>query len=188
MSDLPQAICYTQPHGDLKEIRLTSWTMAVVLGKRYGFKYVWSTDSDTRVLPDTISTMAHTLAAEPNAGGASVHVRLHNEKETNIAQMTGLTFALDTYLNRAAAGALNKSEYLHGPATILRLSALEEVIVPWCRFHYFFSDRSQNTVSCSTLVIGSCSQPTRLSTKISSIRCFWQRRDGKDCTLKPPQF
>jgi hyaluronan synthase len=144
---LPKAICYTQPHGDLKEIRLTSWTLAVVLSKHFGFKYLWSTDSDTIVLPETISDMASVLAAQPNAGGASAYVRLHNESESLISRMVAAMFAMDVYLNRAAAGALRRSEYLHGPATIFRLSALQEVIVPWCRFHYFFSDRSFNTVS-----------------------------------------
>jgi hyaluronan synthase len=146
-STLPQAICYTQPHGDLKEIRLTSWTLAYVLGRDFGFEYLWSTDSDTVVPRDTISNMASVLGATPTAGGASAYVQLHNVCDTPIAQMVGASFALDMYLNRAATGGLNKSEYLHGPATIFRLSALSEVIVKWSRFHYFFSDRSQNTVS-----------------------------------------
>jgi hyaluronan synthase len=146
-STLPQAICYTQPHGDLKEIRLTSWTLAYVLGRDFGFKYLWSTDSDTVVPHDTISTMANVLASTPKAGGASAYVQLHNVYDSAIAQMVGVSFALDMYLNRAATGGLNKSEYLHGPATIFRLTALSEVIVKWSRFHYFFSDRSRNTVS-----------------------------------------
>jgi hypothetical protein len=146
-TQLPRAICFTQPHCDLKEIRLTSWVLALVLKKHFGFKYLWSTDSDTIVLPDTIANMSAVLAAEPQAAGASAYVRLHNADETVVSKMTSLVFALDTYMNRAAAGALGKSEYLHGPATIFRLSALHDVVVPWCQFHYFFQDNSENCVS-----------------------------------------
>lgn len=145
----PQAVCFTQPHCDLKEIRFSVWIVSFVLADKYGFEYLWSSDSDTRVEPDTLDTLARVIRAEPQAAGGGVYVRLHNAAASAFSRMASLAWGLDTYMNRAALGAFGTSECLNGPSSMYRIAALRDVAVPQYRFHYFKQKdgKYQNTVS-----------------------------------------
>ncbi|OKL55773.1 hypothetical protein UA08_08897 [Talaromyces atroroseus] len=59
------------------------------------------------------------LAAEPEAGGASALVQLNNGHVSFISQMAQTAFRSDVYLNRAALGAIGRSECLNGPGLAL---------------------------------------------------------------------
>lgn len=135
--EAPSAVCFNQPHSDLKEIRTSAWIISMILADAYGCEYLWSSDSDTIVQQDTLTNMLCVLQQEPGVGGGSVFVRLHNKGASAISRMASAAFSADTYLNRAALGALGTSECLHGPAAMFRLKALRGVVVPWYRFRYF---------------------------------------------------
>lgn len=141
----PRGVCFYQPHCDLKEIRFSVWMFSMVLADTYGFEYLWSSDSDTQVLSNTIEILAKSLKAEPKAAGAGSYVRLHNAEASDVSRMAGIVWALDFYMNRAAIGALGMSECLNGPSSMYRISALREVMVEQYRFHYF--QTTENTVS-----------------------------------------
>ncbi|KAF2094305.1 hypothetical protein NA57DRAFT_60935 [Rhizodiscina lignyota] len=140
----PKGVCFYQPHCDLKEIRFSAWMVSVIIADVYGFDYLWVSDSDTQILPDTVTTLARVLKSEPKAAGAGAYVRLHNAEVSSISRMAGLAWALDTYMNRAALSALGTSECLNGPTSMYRVSALREVMVVQYRFHYLES--TENTV------------------------------------------
>lgn len=125
------AICFTQPHRDLKEIRLAAWVLSIVLADLIGSEYLWSSDSDTIVLPDTIQNLSRILSTETDAGGASALVQLNNGQVSLISQIAETAFICDAYLNRAALGALGRSECLNGPGSIFRIAALRRVVASW---------------------------------------------------------
>lgn len=69
------AICFTQPHRDLKEIRLAAWVLSIVVADAQKVDFLWSSDSDTMVRADTISSLTRIVAAEPKAAGGSALVQ-----------------------------------------------------------------------------------------------------------------
>ncbi|KAH7400433.1 hypothetical protein BKA64DRAFT_642579 [Cadophora sp. MPI-SDFR-AT-0126] len=105
-------ICFTQPHRDLKEVRLAAWILSIVLK---GVEYLWSSDSDTIVLPDTIFNLTKLLPQSPQ-------------------QQTA--YNCDAYLNRSALGAIGRSECLNGPGSLFRIAALRTVAASWHHCQY----------------------------------------------------
>ena len=130
------AICFTQPHRDLKEIRLAAWILSIVLADMCNIEYLWSSDSDTIVAKDCIQNAFKILVSEPKAGGVSALVQIATTNLPIISRMAQTAFAFDAYLNRAALGATCRSECLNGPGTMFRIPALREVAVPWYRVQY----------------------------------------------------
>lgn len=166
----PRGVCITQPHCDLKEIRFTAWMVSFVITDTYGYDFLWSTDSDTRVTNETIKTAARVVAAEPEAGAGSAYVQLHNAGASTFARMASMAWALDTYLNRASIGALGTSECLHGPSSLFRMTALREVAVKQYLFQYF-----RQTDNCVSIFCRGSPQSlmrARSSTKTFRRLCF----------------
>ena len=125
------AICFTQPHCDLKAIRFSAWLVGTVLAECYGIDFIWSSDSDTIVRPDTIPNITMAMARDPCIGGASAVVCVHNSHDSMIAKLATIMFALNTYLNRAAMGALGQSDCLMGSSSAFRVDALRQMLMPW---------------------------------------------------------
>lgn len=130
------AVCVQQPHLDLKEIRFTAWIVSIVLADIYGFEFMFSSDSDTLILPNTLDTLTLALTKEPKAGGAHAHGLAHNRDMSLISQMASTSFALenDSSLYRAPLGALGRSEVLPGPTAFFRICAHREAIVGWYQY------------------------------------------------------
>lgn len=119
--------------------------VSFVIADTYGYDFLWSTDSDTRVTAETIQTAARVVAAEPEAGAGSAYVQLHNANVSTFSKMASMAWAFDTYLNRASIGALGTSECLHGPSSLFRMTALREVAIKQYLFQYF--NQIENCVS-----------------------------------------
>ncbi|KAH7364857.1 hypothetical protein BKA65DRAFT_573415 [Rhexocercosporidium sp. MPI-PUGE-AT-0058] len=125
------AICFTQPHRDLEEVRLAGWILSIVIADLKNANYLWSSDSDTIVLPVTISNCSKIVAAKPAAAGASALVELSTSHVSFIGQMAQTAYNWDEFLNRSALGALGASEYLKGPGLLFRIAALRTVAASW---------------------------------------------------------
>lgn len=130
------AVCFTQPHRDLKEVRLAAWILSTVLADLKDIDYLWSSDSDTIILPDTISSLSKIVAAEPSAAGASALVQLNTSHLSFIGQMAQTAYNCDAFLNRSALGALGASECLNGPGSLFRIAALRTVAASWYHCQY----------------------------------------------------
>ncbi|KAL9026475.1 MAG: hypothetical protein Q9180_007479, partial [Flavoplaca navasiana] len=130
------AICFTQPHRDLKEIRLSAWILSIVLADMYNIEYLWSSDSDTIVAKDCVQNAFKIMVSEPKAGGVSALVQIATTNLPIISRMAETAFAFDVYLNRAALAATCRSECLIGAGSMFRIPALREVAVPWYRIQY----------------------------------------------------
>lgn len=170
----PRAICFTQPHCDLKEIRFSAWMVSFVVADAYDFEYLWSSDSDTRVEPNTLDTLARVIRAEPKAAGGGVYVKLHNAGASAFARMASLAWALDTYMNRSALGAFGTSECLNGPSSMYRISALRDVAVSQYRFHYFQQKEGQYTNTVGVYVCNA-RRPEDLTKTRSSMKTYKPR-------------
>lgn len=135
-SSLPNLICFTQPHRNLKEIRLASWMISSVLAELYDLEYIWSSDSDTLVRPSTLTSAAGILSSDGRVGGLSALVQLNNGDASFVSGMAQAAFGCDSYLNRAALGSIGRSECLNGPGSMFRATALREVAFQWYCFEY----------------------------------------------------
>ena len=125
------AICFTQPHRDLKEIRLSAWVLSIVLADLSGINYLWSGDSDTLITEGCVQSALQILAADPGAGGVSALVQIDTRGPSAITRMTQTAFAFDAFLNRASLGSIGRSECLNGPGSIYRIESLRKVLVSW---------------------------------------------------------
>ena len=139
------AICFTEPHCDLKAIRFSAWLVGIVLADCYGIDFIWSSDSDTIIRHDTIPNITRAMARNACIGGASAVVCVHNSRDSTIAQLATVMFALNTYLNRAAMGALGQSDCLMGPSAAFRVDALRQLLMPW----YCYRVKASKVVSTS---------------------------------------
>lgn len=135
-SGKPLFICFTQPHSGTKEVRFAALLFSIVLADIFAIEYIWSSDWDTLILTNTIPSMTRTLSAEPTAAGASSLVQLNNGDVSFVSRIAKACFTCDFYLNRAALGALGRSECPNGPGTMFRKSALREVMIPGIWYHY----------------------------------------------------
>lgn len=133
----PMAICFTQPHRDIKEIRFAAWIAAIVLADSYGFDFLFSTDSDTMILPDNLKNLTAILTAVPTAAGTSAQASAHDKSASPIAQMASILLACESYLYRAPLGVFGISEVLPGPSAFFRLKTHCEAVVPWYRYKIF---------------------------------------------------
>ncbi|KAJ5038744.1 uncharacterized protein L3040_006424 [Drepanopeziza brunnea f. sp. 'multigermtubi'] len=130
------AVCFTQPHRDLKEVRLAAWVMSIVVADLRDVGYLWSSDSDTVILPDTISSLTKIVAAEPRAAGGSALVQLNNAHISFVSRMAQTSFSCDAIMNRSANAAIGRSECLNGPGSLFRIAALRTVAAGWYRCQY----------------------------------------------------
>jgi len=135
-NETPLFVCFTQPHAGLKEIRLATLILSIVLADLYDTEYIWSSDSDTLVCDETLPSIARILSAEAKAAGASALVRLNNAHQSSVSSMASAGFMCDAFLNRAALSALGRSECLNGPGSMFKKSALRKVVVPWYQYSY----------------------------------------------------
>lgn len=110
--------------------------VSTVLAELHDLKYVWSSDSDTLVRPDTLTNAAAILSSDEKAVGVSALVQLNNGNASFVSGIAQAAFAYDAYLNRAALSSLGRSECLNGPGSMFRASALGEVAFQWLCFKY----------------------------------------------------
>jgi hyaluronan synthase len=124
-------ICIQQKHMHKKGIMFTTYIFALVIADILGVEFLWSSDSDTLVLPDSIERTVNSIAADSSIGGASSGLIVHNETETAVTKLSATVYWGELYLTRSTPAATATSDCQSGPSTLFRLAALPGILVPW---------------------------------------------------------
>jgi hyaluronan synthase len=114
-----------------KGIMFTTFVFSLVIADILGIEFLWSSDSDTIVFPDSLERTVNAFAADPQAGGASSGLVVHNADETSITKLASAVYWGELYLTRSTPAATGTSDCQSGPSTAFRLAALPEILVPW---------------------------------------------------------
>ncbi|CRL28903.1 unnamed protein product [Penicillium camemberti] len=124
-------LCLFQPHLHKKGIMFSAFIFSIVISEMLGIEYMWSSDSDTIILPDTLRGTIGTIAGDPHVGGGSAGLILHNENETITTKLAGMVYWSEVYVSRSTALASGISDCQSGPSTAFRVSALPAILYPW---------------------------------------------------------
>ncbi|KAH6614373.1 hypothetical protein B0J18DRAFT_389020 [Chaetomium sp. MPI-SDFR-AT-0129] len=124
-------LCLKQRHMHKKGIMFTAYIFSLVIADILGVEFLWSSDSDTIVFPDSLERTINTIAHDPNAGGASSGLVIHNSQETTITKLASAVYWGELYLTRSTPACTGTSDCQSGPSTAFRLAALPEILVPW---------------------------------------------------------
>lgn len=124
-------LCLKQRHMHKKGIMFTTFIFSLVIADILGVEFLWSSDSDTIVFPDSLEGTINTIAADPDAGGASSGLIVHNAEETMVTKLASAVYWGELYLTRSTPACTGTSDCQSGPSTAFRLAALPEILIPW---------------------------------------------------------
>ena len=124
-------LCLKQRHTHKKGIMFTTFVFSLVIADILGIEFLWSSDSDTVVFPDSLERTINTIAADPHAGGASSGLVVHNSQETTVTKLASAVYWGELYLTRSTPACTGTSDCQSGPSSAFRLAALPEILVPW---------------------------------------------------------
>lgn len=114
-----------------KGIMFTTFIFSLVIAEMLGIEFMWSSDSDTMVLEDTLERTISTIAGDPTVGGASSGLTVHNGDDTVVTRLTATVYWAELYLTRSTPACTATSDCQSGPCTAFRLSALSAILMPW---------------------------------------------------------
>lgn len=83
------------------------------------------------MLPDSLEGTINTIAGDPDVGGASSGLVVHNSEDTNITKLAATIYWCELYITRSLPGSIGKSDCQSGPCAAFRLSAVRPLLVPW---------------------------------------------------------
>lgn len=109
----------------------TTYVFALVIADIIGVEFLWSSDSDTLVMDDSLSRTVDTIASDPTIGGASSGLVVHNGHETAVTKLAETVYWGELYLTRSLPAATATSDCQSGPSTVFRLASLPAILVPW---------------------------------------------------------
>ena len=124
-------LCIRQRHLHKKGIMFTTYVFSLVIADILGVEFLWSSDSDTLVMEDSLSRTVDAMAADATIGGASSGLVVHNGDETAVTKLAETVYWGELYLTRSLPAATATSDCQSGPSTIFRLAALPPILVPW---------------------------------------------------------
>lgn len=124
-------LCIRQKHMHKKGIMFTTYVFSLVIADMMGIEFLWSSDSDTLVFPDSLSRTVDSIAADASIGGASSGLIVHNQDETAVTNLAATVYWGELYLTRSTPAATATSDCQSGPSTVFRLAALPAILVPW---------------------------------------------------------
>ncbi|OQE19953.1 hypothetical protein PENSTE_c014G05394 [Penicillium steckii] len=124
-------LCLYQPHLHKKGIMFTSFIFSIVISEMLGVEYMWSSDSDTIVLPDSLRSTIDTIAGDPHVGGGSSGLIVHNEEDSISTKLGSVVYWSELYMTRSVSTLSGTSDCQSGPSTAFRVSALPAVLYPW---------------------------------------------------------
>ncbi|KAJ5232216.1 hypothetical protein N7468_005172 [Penicillium chermesinum] len=124
-------LCLFQPHLHKKGIMFTTFIFSIVIAEMIGVEYLWSSDSDTLVLPDSLQSTVETLAGDPTVGGGSSGLIVHNENDSLPAKLGSVVYWSELYMTRSTSTSSGTSDCQSGPSSAFRISALPAVLYPW---------------------------------------------------------
>ena len=130
-------ICIYQPHRSKKDILFSAFVVGLVIGEKLGMEYLWSSDSDSIIFPETLQRTVRPICADNRAGGASARLKMVNKNPTAVAKMIAAKYWFDQDVTRAQTAACKSSECQPGPCAAFRVSAMKAIVVPWYQQRMF---------------------------------------------------
>ncbi|KAJ5888203.1 hyaluronan synthase [Penicillium taxi] len=124
-------LCLYQPHLHKKGIMFTAFIFSIVISEMIGVEYLWSSDSDTIILPDSLRSTIETISGDPHVGGGSSGLIVHNENDTITTKLGSVVYWSELYMTRSTSTASGTSDCQSGPSSAFRISALPAVLYPW---------------------------------------------------------
>jgi hyaluronan synthase len=132
-SDGIRQLCLRQPHMHKKGIMFSSFIFSLVITDILGIEFLWSSDSDTLVMPDSLERTISAIAIDPTIGGASSGLMIHNANESIVAQLASAIYWGELYLTKSTPASTVTNDCQSGPCTAFRLAALPPILIPWYR-------------------------------------------------------
>ncbi|KAH7321995.1 nucleotide-diphospho-sugar transferase [Rhexocercosporidium sp. MPI-PUGE-AT-0058] len=126
-----QALCIVQPHQSKKEILFTALSFASVVADELRIPYLFSTDSDSAIVPGALGKIITSLECDARIGGVSGHLRFRNPRPTYITRMTASHYWFEQEIPKAQGAIFGATECQPGPCAAFRVSVLKSVLVPW---------------------------------------------------------
>jgi hyaluronan synthase len=136
----PRAICIYQPHRNKKEIMFSNFVFSLAISSLSSsptvesqpqIRYIWSSDSDTLVNPTTVYRTISCLDAEPNVGGATCGLSIHNAEDSLIARLASSAYWSVLSIKRGQPAVTDSVIVQPGACAAFRLPALEGVLMQW---------------------------------------------------------
>lgn len=124
-------LCISQPHMHKKGIMFTSFIMSIVLSDVLDAKYLWTSDSDSILLPGTLARTMATFAGDPAIGGASTALFIHNRNDTVITQLGNAVYLNELHLARSFTGSATANDCQSGPCAAFRIAAIKGELIAW---------------------------------------------------------
>lgn len=166
---IKQLLVY-QRHLHKKGIMFTVLVFSIVLADLLGIELVWSSDSDTIVLPDSLDGTISTVAGDYTIGGASSGLVVHNAADTVVTKLASTIYWCELYLTRSMPGSMAVSDCQSGPSAVFRLSAISPILIRWYNQRVFGkrmvrSSKTSILMTCKQRLINTLS--SRLSMRIA---------------------
>lgn len=127
---IKQLLVY-QRHMHKKGIMFTVLVFSIVLADLLGVEFVWSSDSDTIVLPESLDGTISTVAGDHTIGGASSGLVVHNAADAVVTKLASTIYWCELYLTRSMPGSMAVSDCQSGPSAVFRLSAISPILIRW---------------------------------------------------------
>jgi hyaluronan synthase len=124
-------LCVTQPHMHKKGIMFTSFIFSFAISDLLGIKFVWTSDSDSMVCEETISTTIQTIDGDEKCGGASTTLKIHNRKDNLITTLGNTVYLNDFHLSRCFSSAAAANDCQSGPCAAFRINAIRPELLAW---------------------------------------------------------
>jgi hyaluronan synthase len=129
--DKIKQLCLYQPHLHKKGILFTAFIFSLVIADILGIEYLWTSDSDTIVFPETLSGAMTVIDADPTAGGSSTGLILHNQEDTAVTRVCSAVYWNELYLGRSLPASGGASDCQSGPCAAFRVAALPPILLQW---------------------------------------------------------
>ena len=124
-------LCVSEPHMHKKGVLFTSLVMSLAIAEILDIEYIWTSDSDSIVFPETIHQTMCTMAGDANAGGASTSLYIHNANHTAVTQLGNAVYLTELYLARSFFGATGANDCQSGPCAAFRAVAMPRILLKW---------------------------------------------------------
>lgn len=128
----------------------------MVICEMLDIDFLWSSDSDTYVFPNSLEQTIATIAGDESIGGASSSLVVHNTDDTVCTKLGSAIYWCELYVTRSSPASLGSSDCQSGPCSAFRVELLRGVLLPW----YNQKVWGKRMVSCVQKIIRGCSRLT----------------------------
>ena len=126
-----QPICLYQPHLSKKDIMFTTLIFALAFAGANNIDFIWSSDSDSWIYPDTLHQALGSMVSNESVAGSCTALRIHNHCASVVAKMVAATYSTDLALTSGMLGAFDAVDCQSGPCALFRKDPLRAILVAW---------------------------------------------------------